>query len=239
MTQEDSISKPKTRARKALRIVGWTALGLFALYFIVGVFWRYSGSENWELAADTRGAKVYTLKPPGSDRVQFKITFRIRGRMSSVFTYFQDPDICNLRLIGGCEVEYIGPQFDGLKYVRMKGLFTFPLKTRDFILRIMVHQNPNTKQALMSVDTVPNISPPDPCCVRVWNMNNQWTLTPAGDGLFDVEYILNADPGAYYPYHIALKRMIVRNGPLIAGQMAKLANSDRYKNATLPNIVEP
>src|SRR6478672_6912009 len=84
MAVNNPINKPRRWFRKSIKILGIAGISVFFLYSLAGLIWRFSGSNQWELAAEKNGAKVYTLKMPGSDMLQVKGVMRYRSTLAGM-----------------------------------------------------------------------------------------------------------------------------------------------------------
>jgi hypothetical protein len=234
MNTENSAVKPRGWGKKLLIFTGWAVAGLVALSIGASWIWHNSGSNQWELAQQSPTAKVYTLKSPGSDRLLLKANYTARASLSQIVAGFKDPGVCQFI---GCQARLLEHVDDELDYVYMKLPGYAPFKPRDFVLRIMTHQNPVTKEVMVEVAAVQDRVPLDPCCVRVVNMNNIWKLTPAGNGRVDVEFIINADVGGLLPdvlTNLSLPRALTG----VAG-FQRLYDAKRYRDVKLAYIREP
>jgi hypothetical protein len=233
-----NMEKPKTVrrswGRRVLAYAGWGGLGVVALCVASGWIWHFSGSNHWELNRQNATTKVYTLKSPGSDRMLFKAQYRSRASLSQIVVAFKDMGMCDLL---GCQAHVIDRVDDDLSYVYMKLPAYAPFKPRDFVLRVLTHQNPLTKEVMIEVAAVQDRVPLNDCCVRVVEMNNLWKLTPVGNGMVDVEVIINADVGGNLPdlvTNLTLPRALAG----ISG-FQRLYNTKRFREARLAYIQEP
>jgi hypothetical protein len=234
MDTEQSSVKPRTRGRKILVFMGWAALGLLGLHTAATWIWHYSGSNTWELAHQSDTVKVYTLKSPGSDRLLIKANYRAKASLSQIVAGFKDPKVCQLVGCLSGRLEHVN---DNLEYYWLRLPRTFPFKPRDVMLRIVTIQHPVTREVLIEVAAVQDREPPNDCCVRIVDMNNIWKLKPAGNGMVDVEFIINADLGGYFP-DILMNMTVPR---VLTGISAfeRLYNARRYRDAKFDYIVEP
>jgi hypothetical protein len=174
-----------------------TGVALVALYVIAGLVWRYSGSNQWELAGERNGVRVYTLKEPGVDLLQFKGVVRVRSTLARLVAMLQDPGFSNS--MGLKDTRVLERVDDHLQYDYFRANLPFPLKAREFVVRTTSYQNPHTRQVLMDITSVPDKIPPNDCCFRVTSMANRVRLTPLDNGEIEVEYAQNVNEGGVLP----------------------------------------
>lgn len=197
MSDEISVAKPKTLAKRTLRFLAIASVSCLAVYFIARATWRFSGSNQWELVQDGNGAKVYALKEPGSDLQQIKGVVRVHSSLAGIVAWLQDPETCK---DAGCyEAKGVERVDDQLRYDYFRFDMPGPFKTRDFVLRARFHQIPRTKEIWAEFAAAPEKVPLNACCFRVTNMSNTWRLTPLGNGEVEAEYIMNMDWGGFFP----------------------------------------
>src|SRR5258708_4874556 len=118
MKDEDSVTKPKSWARRFVNVLLIAGISLAGLYCIGRLIWRFSGANQWELVSEGKGAQIYALKEPGTDLQQVKGRVRVHTTLNRAVAWLQDPDTCK-------EVRCIEPRTiarvdDQLQYVSMQ-----------------------------------------------------------------------------------------------------------------------
>ena len=148
---ESSEAKPKTWGRKLASILFRVSVSLVVLLFFAQLIWKFSGSNQWELVLEQEGVKVYSLKTPGTEVVQFRAVGKIHSTLAGVVAWMKNPDTCRVQ---GCtesyEVERVG---ELLQYNYFQYDFS-PFGKRDFVIRSQFYQNPNNKEVLLTVAAV-------------------------------------------------------------------------------------
>ena len=230
-----STAQPKASRRKKVRVfLVWAALSIATLYLVVSLVWRFTGSNQWELKAESHGVKVYTLKSPGSDRVLYKANFRVRSSLSAIVAAFQDPNACEGG--SGCESKMVKRIDDQLIYFYLKGTPSSWVRPRDVVVRTLTHQNAATKEVLVEVVAVADMAPRDECCVRVVDMSNYWKFSPVENGWVDVEYSINVDVGLPHALlYLWLPDLLTKQ----RGYFQRLFSATKYREARLDYIQEP
>lgn len=232
-------AKPRKRTQKILKGVGYAALALAAVLFVAHLLWRASGSNEWELAREENGVKVWTMKSPGSTVLRVKSEVRINSNLGGMVKLLEDLDSCaDSYCYDTLELRRI-PSLPGHygKYVRFK--FDIPIpgfKTREYVLFAEHVQDPNTKQIEINIMASPDMMPRDECCIRVTHLHNNWKLTPLPNNQLDIEFTQDTDLGGmqYVLANIALKEGMFK----VLNDMQDFMNKDRYKNAKVDYIEE-
>jgi hypothetical protein len=187
---------PKWRVGVYLKVVARIAIALLVLYDAAHLVWRASGSNRFEPALDQNGVKVFTMKARGADIRVVKGVARVRSTMAGLVAF----------LLNACE-EYGGCSNDRdmlfvdrqLRYGAYEQATPFPFRRRELGVRTDIHQNPQTGKLWIEYSAVPEIVPPSNCCVRVTHMTDSIVLTPVGNGVIEIEYLLNMDMGGFLP----------------------------------------
>ncbi|MEO7323239.1 MAG: hypothetical protein ABIW82_00260 [Dokdonella sp.] len=203
--------------RSLLLLVAAAVLGHFV--------YKYSGSDEWHALPEKDGVKVFWQKMPGTTIVKYKGVTRFRSSLTSITRFMQDPTTCD---DVGCSdyvvLDNVSPQVQYMSFV-----YNYkPFSKRQFVVKVEVLQDPNSKEVTVHYASDPNRIPANDCCVRVPHMNNTWTFKPAGNGELDVEYIVDMYEGGMIPYfvysaiHEKTEYIALRN-------ISNFVVSDKYK----------
>jgi hypothetical protein len=198
----ENTSKPiKVRGRK-LRVL-WIGGALLLTIAVAAHFtWKYSGSNQWELAIDKNGIQVYTLKAPGSLVKRVKGVTHVKGTMNAVAASMNSTSTADCKKwFPGCSSMQVikpwTPQDQAwIQLFRMKAFR--PFAPREFLLKGRTSQDPRTKAVVVEFTAVPDEIPQNACCYRVSHMANSWRFTPLDNGLVEVENRVNMDIGIPY-----------------------------------------
>lgn len=231
-----SSAKPK---REIARILGYGALGLLGIALIAHFVWVASGSNQWQLAREQDGIKLWTLKSPGSGLVRVKGEVRIKSSVSGMVKLLEEFD----NSIEGFDMdvqlirEIASTPGNRAIYSRFKFEVPIPgVMTRDYVLFSERFQDPETKKVEINLMAAPDIVPRDPCCVRVTHLHNNWKLTPLRNGELDVEFTQDTDDGGF-PYPV--QNVFLTEGThMILEQMRGLMKQEKFQNAQVASIHE-
>jgi len=227
------------RAGKILKRVGYGALALTAVLFVSDLAWTASGSNEWQLARDENGVKVWTLKSPGTTVLRVKSEVRVKSNLGGMVKLLEDLDSCADSYCYDTKVLRVIPSLPGYygKYVRFK--FDIPIpgfQTRDYVLFAEHVQDPKTKKLEINIMAAPDMIPRDECCIRVTHLHNNWKLTPLPNNELDIEFTQDTDLGGmqYVLANVALKEGMYK----VLNDMQDFMNKPRYKNAKVDYIEE-
>lgn len=227
-----AFSEPTTktkRKRKILKYILYSALALAAILMLLHLIWNRSGSNQWELAIDKDGVKVWTLKTSGSNLVKVKAATRIKSRLGGMVKLLEDLDSCaeadcyDAKVIQS--IETLPGRYAA--YVRFK--FDIPgLKTQDYVLFQEHYQDPVSKKLEINLMAAPSRIPWDECCVRITHLNNSWKITPLRNNELDIEFTQDTDMEMpYFLVNFALTRGTYE----ILHGLQDIMNMEKYRNA--------
>jgi hypothetical protein len=189
----------KTIGRRVFK----TVVGIIVVIAVAQFIWLYSGSDDWKLAIDEGGVKIYTLKTPGDSLVKYKGVFRGKYSLNQLVAGMLDADTesCK-RWYASCRSVELPLPWDP-SVLAMVNLTTVgmpsPFRARESLFRQQLSQDPDTKEMFLSVSNVLDSAPARECCVRIRNLYNSWRYTPIGNGEVEITFIQNFSPGGYFP----------------------------------------
>lgn len=206
--------------------------------FLAGV--AHAAAEEWSLARDRDGIKVWTREVPGHPIRAFKATMTVNSTLTSLLNLILDTESASRWVYRTNRIELLERDVDKATFViRVETNFPWPLMNRDVIVAGSIEQDEVTKAVSVSSYSVRREEyPPAPGYIRMPNMEGNWTLRPVGDGRIEVTMLGRADPGGSIPAGIV--NLIIHETPYNTLQgMRRLVNDPRYRKTPLPQIVEP
>lgn len=211
--------------------------GLIIILLISHLFWHYSGTNQWELAIDEKGVKVWTIKTPGSNLIRIKATVKIKSSLSGMVKLLEDLESC---VDAQCYDAKVLKPVDSLPghyaaFVRFK--YDIPgFSTRDYVLYQTHVQNPQSKQLVIDIIAAPDAIPRDECCVRITHLHNNWKITPLANNELDIEFRQDTDIGGL-PYILANYALKQGTYEILQG-MQGLMDMEKYRTAKVNDIQE-
>lgn len=227
---------------KLLRIALVTGFILVVGLLTAHVVWKRSGSGKWQMAIDKGGVQVYTMKSPGSTLKQFRAMTRAKTSLQHVVAVFTDSSLqhCN-DWMHNCVVSSVVEPWnaEGHYWIAFYRLDAgWPFSPRDFVVKLQFSQDPQSKTLFMDVTDVPDLIPPDKCCVRV-RMHNRWSWTPLKNGEVEVEVLENFDAGLPYLLHNAQANPLWGIMSSVPGLMDRKKYPEKDPDAQFSFVQEP
>ncbi len=194
-------SKSKGKARKYLvrgAVVLAVALGLGQLLYTL------SGDDKWVYVGQTEGVQVYEMKVPGRNVKKFMGVFHLKGTLSQVVAFITDQHM-NAGDGGFTDSRLLNTEGPQVWWQYWKTRLPAPMKTRDYVVKHMVTQDPQTKEVVYALTAKPYMIPLDKCCERVLKMDNSWRFTPISSNEMEVHWVLDMNIGGWAPYFLVNK----------------------------------
>lgn len=200
------------------------------------VYMRGYGQDEWKLREEKDGMAVYTRTFPDSKFKAIKVELTLDATLSQLVALLLDVN-------AGVEWVYATKSSILLKQVSPSELYYYsevrlpwPLSNRDFVARLTVAQDPQTKVVTIDGPTVAGYLPVKKDIVRVAKSEGRWVLAPMAGGHIRVVYTLRTDPGGDIPAW--LFNLFVTKGPMESfGKMREQLKKPAYVQARLPFIV--
>lgn len=229
-----------SRLRRFMKTTALVVLGVFITYQLIALAWNQSGSNEWQLASEENGIKIWTRKVPGDSLVRVKAEMRTKARVSSVLAILEETEVLDKSI--GIETVNVLERKDTplvhMEYHHYVHNMPQPIGAREFILQTYYAQDPTTHQVELNVLAAPNKLPPVPGLVRVNHLNNIWTMTPLPNGEMALVAIADVDLGGNLPFFV--KNAIMPFGfKELFKSIKVMAVNDHYRHATKPRVVEP
>lgn len=234
-TQIASAPKRRRRVGKILLIC---ASAIVAVALAAQLTFTFSGSGKWQYMWTSRhGVALYSMKVPGDNYEKFKAVWRIKSTLSRTVAFMEDPNSTDIS-VDFYDSYIVGPHTTQAYVTTWKSGFPWPFKPRDFVVRNYMSQDPKTGTVVYTLDAVPNALPRNSCCVRVTYMKNKWLLTPKGNGVIEVQWMIDMTEGGMIPYILTNLGM----PGLMAGfakDVESYANRKKYWDAKYAWLHEP
>lgn len=232
----ETMEKGSGKVRKIFKYFSVSAVTLLAVLFAADTVWVNSGSNEWKLALERDGIRVYSLKTPGYRRLKYKLQMHVDARLSDVTFYLTDlntgydlgvTDIRRLEEVTTPQISY--------SYDTYKVPLPPPFDKRETVILNSRVQDPVTKTVRISIYASPNKLPVDPNITRIIRLSNNWTLTPVATGGVDIESLSEVDfevPDLLQ--NLVMPEILVTE----LSKMPRLIKTKRYRNNTVPYITE-
>lgn len=154
--------------------------------------------SEWKLDREKEGIKIYSSSYPDSRIKALKVECTVESTLSQLAAvlldiknqdeWFYHTKSTILKEVSPTELYYHAELF-----------FPFPMCNRDFIERIVLSQNTDTRVITMTVENLPDFIPIQKGIVRVLHSECNWVVTPLDKKSLLVEFTLFADPAGSIP----------------------------------------
>lgn len=221
--------KPQGRWRKLLLRGALVVGGALALGQLM---YTLSGDEKWEYLDQERGVSVYEMKIPGKNVKKFMAVFRLKATLSQTVAFLADDEHDDMGDSGFDAARLLQRESPQVRWTYWRMPLARPMATRDYVVKHVFRQDPNTKEVLYNLTAKPYMIPEDKCCVRVLKMDNSWRLTPLGKDQTEVHWIIDMNIGGWAPYFMVNKWFpweMMNFGPSIQ----EILERKRYADAKL------
>jgi hypothetical protein len=160
--------------------------------------------DNWELAKDKDGIKVWTRKRDNSKLKEYKGVMVVQTSVEKLLAVFKNIKY-HEKFFYKCKqgsVSLVKKNNDNEFYTYM--VFEAPIvKNRDAVTHFLFNK-PNTDgSVVLSLEAMPNLVPYKPDCVRVPEMKGYWKFTPKSDSTVEVIHQAYSSPGPGLPESLA------------------------------------
>jgi hypothetical protein len=191
------------------------------------------GQKDCELKLDKDSIKVYSCKIEGSRFRAVKSTFMLNSRLSSLAAALLDLDHYS-----DWQRETVSAKL--LKTITDKEIIYYtevaaPVFTsnRDFVIHMTINQNPQTKEMIIDLISVPDYLPAKEKIVRVPYSKAHWTVKSITAGKVLVDYYIEIDLGGAIPPWVV--NMVAHQAPYETFSELK-KKIGAYKNTKVPFI---
>lgn len=210
-------------------------VNLFVALLLCGYAWAQG---DWKLKTDKDDVQVYMKAEDNSSYKSVKTVTTLHTSLSAVSAILLDVLKTPDWVYGTKQCSLLKKESPTSLYYYAEMGMPWPVSNRDFVIRISLSQNPQSKIVTVLATNLPTYIPEKDGIVRIQKSSGKWTISPVGNGMVRVEYILQIDPGGSLPASIV--NMFSYNGPFQSFKNLRTqVNKPEYAKAQLPFIIEP
>lgn len=225
---------------KVLKVLSFGSALVLAILLVAHFAWKYSGSNKWELEINKNGVQVYALKSPGFTLKKFKAVTRMKTTLNRVVAAMMDTssEACQEFAPGCTSGKVLEPWNSQSQYFiqSYRVVLPAPFSPRDLVIKSQFSQDLQSKAVLVKCTALPDMLPPNACCVRVKDMHNSWRYTPLENGEIEVEFLGDYDPTI--PYFM-FNQVVPGALEGLLGHMESFFNKEKYQQADFAFVREP
>lgn len=193
--------------------------------------------DNWKLAQDHEGIKIYTRPMAHSKIKAIKVECNLAATSSQLVAAILDIKTCGEWVYSSKKnvlIKQISP-LDLIYYSEVE--VPWPVENRDYVVHIKVEQNPQSKVTTVNSPCIPGYVAENDGIVRISQSVARWTITPMGKNQIKAEYILEVDPMGTVPAW--LTNLFATKGPYETFKKLKVhVQKDVYKKADFAMITD-
>lgn len=216
---------------------GRTVLFVLALLVVAGGVSAQT-SDGWLLRRDEDGIRVYVRSVPDTRFRAYRAETTLTARLQTLAAVLSDVEAASEWIHFTARAELIRVIDSSSIVVRFYSDLPWPASDRDSVTINRISQDPESRMVLFTIDSIPDEAPESEDYIRIQAMNGYWELTPNGDGSVHVVYSLSSDPGGSVPAWL-VNASIVEQPYRTLQNLRRMLEDPRYRNATVPGIVEP
>lgn len=161
--------------------------------------------DNWTLAKDAEGIKVYVRDVDGSSLREFRGEVQLNASPEKVVGVLRDADAFRKWMPNVVASELLkSTDTDQFHYVEVRA--PWPVSNRDGVYHF-TFSRAGDGAVTVRIEAVPDYLPPRDGKVRVPQADGRWKVTPNADGV-KVSYQVHAAPGGAIPGWLANQAVV-------------------------------
>lgn len=158
-------------------------------------------AEDWKLAKDEGGIKIYLSEIQGSKYKAYRGVTTINADVATLRA-LQDDVQGSCKWIHACAEQSLLKHEEGESWVYTRFDMPWPVEARDSILHVVSEQGADGSLT-RKLDGQPQYLPLDKDHTRVASLQGFWRFVPLGDGKVEVTYQVHTEPGGSVPSWLA------------------------------------
>jgi len=210
---------------------------LILIFVVTATLNPLLAQENWKLAENNSGIKVYTRPSHNSKIKAVKVECILQSTSSQLVAAILDIKTCKEWVYSSKTnilIKQNGP-LDIIYYSEVD--VPWPAENRDYVVHIQVDQDPDTKVVTINSPCIPGYMEEKDGIVRIKQSVAKWTITPISKNQVKAEYVLEVDPLGTIPAW--LTNMFATKGPYETFKDLKVhVQQDVYKKAAFSQIID-
>ena len=215
---------------------------LIVLFFLSLLPGLANADQQWQLAEEKDGIRVYLRPVEGSEIREFKGVVKISSSLDSLAGVLHNNQACPL-WVHQCKDPAVLETFGfSERYVYQVNDFPFPAANRDIIMHALILQQPNDKTLTVKLTAAPdycNDSNSEQCQkiiasdnVHIQKSQGFYRLQPQNDGTVEVTWQQHIEPGGALPDWM-VNSMLVEIPFNTLNNLRQLVKEEKYQRAVL------
>jgi len=212
-------------------------LAISLLIFLTASFGFAQKSENWKLARNQEGVKVYLRSVNGLGTKEVLGFTQVSATLGALVSMIKDPENHPNWVYANKQSQFLKTigNFEWIYYNISEA--PWPIRNRDLITHAKLVQDPDSCIVRIDSEGLPDYIPANKKLVRITRLKSLWVFTPKGQGIIDIRFELSVDLGGDLPAWLI--NLAIDKGPYnTLLNMAEMVKSDKYRGRILPYIKE-
>lgn len=185
-------------------------LFLTILFFLTSSLTTLNAQDNWTLALDKEGVKVYTGIAQDNNLKPIKAIINVNASVAKLEAILRQPSNFKKYSYECIEAYLLEQKSENELYAYTATHAPWPVKDRDNVTLLKFNYLENGGLKVVIKD-FPKKIPEKKDFVRIPFLEGSWSFTPLGENVTQIEYRLNTNPGGSIP--IWLSNMFVIDAP--------------------------
>ena len=209
---------------------------ILTMAFLVSLI-PFAQASDWRLDKDEDGVQLYSKFSENSQLKTVKVVSQVKSSLSGLVSFLSD----NTRFPSWMErvskaetIKDISPS-ESLTYTVIDS--PWPERDRDSVLYSKWEQDPNTLVVTKKIYSEPGYVETSGDKIRAPLFEGEWTLTPRGNGMVEVAYSVDFEPGGKVQGW--LLEMFTYEMPFKTMKNLQTATFDKYERQRVAFIREP
>jgi hypothetical protein len=206
------------------------------LWFIIVLLFMFANGlhaeEQWKLAKDSEGIKVYTRPVPGSAANEFKGVADIDAPIEVLIEIFKDVPSYT-QWYGLCkEIKLLKHETENNRIIYFVLKTMGPVKDRDFIVEAVDNFDRQAGKNTIILNAVKEeLVPPKSKYVRMTDVSGSCVMTRIDQDRTHVIYTVKADPAGYIPAFVS--NIMQKDQPFLTLKgLREMGKKDEYYTKT-------
>jgi len=212
-------------------------LAILLLTLLSGFSGFAQKGDNWKLARDQEGVKVYLRSAGSMETKEVLGISRVPASLGALVSLVKDPEYHPNWIYANKQARFLKiiSDFEWIYYNISEA--PWPVRNRDLITRVKLEQDPNSYAVSIDSEGLPDYIPANKNLVRIARLKSSWVFTPKSNGIVDIRFELSIDLGGDIPAWLI--NLAIDKGPFnTIRNLKKAVKTDRYRNKVLPYIKE-
>ena len=196
-----------------------------------------ASASDWQMEMDDSGVQLYSKMSENSQLKTVKVVSQVKSSLSSLVSFLSDynqfPEWMD-KVSKVEKIKDISPQ-ETLTYTVIDS--PWPERDRDNVLYSKWEQDPSSYIVTKKIFAEPGYVGESSDMIRAPVFEGEWKLVPKGDGVVEVSYTVDFDPGGKVQGW--LLELFTYEMPFKTMQNLRTAALDKYAGAKFAFIKEP